>query len=64
MLTSSQLGVAWFFGARFDLAFKSIVSGNYKQPASEVLAAASASKASASVAAAASSAIESVRDEL
>jgi hypothetical protein len=58
-LTNSQLSVAWYFGARFDLAFKSILSGNFS-PGADVLASDKASRA----AAAATSAINSARDEL
>ena len=31
-LIEQQIGLAWFFGARFDLAFKSIKEGNFKSP--------------------------------
>jgi farnesyl-diphosphate farnesyltransferase len=58
-LTRSQLGVAWYFGARFDLAFKSLLSGNFS-PSKEVLAQDTASRAVA----AATSAITNARDEL
>jgi len=51
--------VAWYFGARFDLAFKSLLSGNFN-PSKEVLAQDTASRAVA----AATSAITSARDEL
>ena len=58
-LTHSQLGVAWYFGARFDLAFKSLLSGNFN-PNKDLLDQESASRAVA----AATSAITSARDEL
>lgn len=55
--------MAWYFGARFDLAFKSLASGNFR-PGAEVYAEEMAKSASSSAAAAATSAIEAARDEL
>lgn len=36
LIASTMTFVAWLFGARFDLVFKEIMSGNFKVPASTI----------------------------
>ncbi|PLN85626.1 farnesyl-diphosphate farnesyltransferase [Aspergillus taichungensis] len=33
VISSIMFGVAWYFGARFDLAFKELLNGNFQKPA-------------------------------
>ncbi|CZT24537.1 probable squalene synthetase [Ramularia collo-cygni] len=44
VITAAMIGLAWFFGARFDLAFQSIKSGNLMPPKNVGEAAAMASQ--------------------
>lgn len=44
ILNYTQVGLAWFFGARFDLAFASIKAGNLTPPKDLSQAAAMASQ--------------------
>ncbi|KAL1582564.1 hypothetical protein WHR41_08715 [Cladosporium halotolerans] len=60
LVSAVMLGVAWYFGARFDLAFKSIASGNLRP--NELLA--EAQKLKEAAASATASAAEGVKDEL
>lgn len=34
LIAGTMMIVAWWFGARFDLAFKEVLSGNFKPPQS------------------------------
>ncbi|KAJ5730840.1 uncharacterized protein N7483_005348 [Penicillium malachiteum] len=54
-VAGTMMGVAWFFGARFDLAWQELTSGNFRPPPQ--VAAKAAAKAAASVSA-------SIRNEL
>lgn len=56
--TISQIGTAWYLGARFDLAFSSLKEGNFRPDPKKVKDAAQAT------ATAVSSMVESARDEL
>lgn len=55
---TSQVGTAWYLGARFDLAFSSLKEGNFRPDPKKVKDAAKAT------ATAVSSMVENARDEL